>query len=110
MNTNAHFQKYDAIAKKIGVDSLVRIVDYILIPIYRNRKEKWEADKKSNPYLNHIDLRRWDFQHGAVHDMAVKAKAGWGKTKTAWALSDTICTLKHVAREYWDINERMKDV
>lgn len=99
---SAHFEKYDERANKIGLEYLLRIVENVLGDVYKGKQEQWEADKENNPHLNHIALKRWDSQHAFVVPAAVRVKAGWGKSKTAWALADTVCTLKHVAKHYWN--------
>lgn len=84
--TREHFEKYDAIAKQIGIQTLKRFV-----PV---GKERIVEALKIERNLNSIPLRLWDRQN-----MYVRRKAFDSGIKV-WSLSYTVCVLKHVAREY----------
>lgn len=88
-----HFEKYDTIARLIGIERLIRFIP-------ATREEVAKAIKVGEA-LNSIPLIMWDAKHIPVQQMARAAKAGWGESKTAWALCETVCTLKHVARHYY---------
>jgi hypothetical protein len=46
--------------------------------------------KSTDPHLNDIPLKQWDFKHS---DLLAKIPLG-----VAWSLSDTVCVLKAFAR------------
>lgn len=88
-----HFEEFDRIARLIGIERLIRYIP-------ATREEVAKA-LKTDEHLNNIPLAKWDAQHISVQQMGRAAKAGWGESKTAWALCETVCTLKHVARHYY---------
>lgn len=98
-----HEQKYEAIAQQIGVDKLRAILEtgtyspqfstkvYKAFPVPSEMVKLIEADK----HLNNVPLYRWDAQHNRV----------WGLLKgtgiKSWALCDTVCVLKHIAKFHY---------
>ena len=81
-----HFEKFDAIAKAIGIPALEKVVPATKLEI----TEALKTDRN----LNNIPLVRWDKKDYIVRRMAFKAGFEF------WSLSYTVCVLKHVAREY----------
>lgn len=82
-----HFEKFDAIAKRIGLHTLRAIV-----PFRDEKLEKAIAD--GDECFNTLDLKSWDEQDWYVRQLA------FGVGFKSWSLSDTVCVLKHVARHY----------
>jgi hypothetical protein len=82
-----HFEKYDAIARQIGINRLI-----VHVPATRERIIK--ALEEFDWHLNTIPLRLWDAKH------IVMRQLGRGAGIKAWALCETVCVLKHVARHY----------
>lgn len=93
-----HFEKWEAIAQKIGIDRLVCVVARVATPeelrAAMNAPGKDAVDRRC---MNAIDIRRWDACDGLTRSMAAQARAaGPG----GWSFSDTTCVLKHVARHH----------
>jgi hypothetical protein len=84
-----HFDKYDAIAKQIGINRLIA-----LVPKAASKVKIQSALMQGDRHLNTIQLILWDNQHVPVMALA----RGFGIK--AWALCETVCVLKHVARHY----------
>ena len=81
-----HFEKFDDIAKRIGVVKLEKLVPAT--------KQQIVEALKTDPHLNNIPLIKWDRKDPVVRKMAFRS--GF---KT-WSLSYTVCVLKHVAAHY----------
>jgi hypothetical protein len=82
-----HFEKYDAIARQIGINRLI-----IHVPATKERI--LQALANDDRHLNTIPLPNWDRQH----DKTMALARGFGIK--VWALCETVCVLKHVARHY----------
>lgn len=83
-----HWRKYEQIAQAIGIGYLI-----LRVPCKSDESAKEEilAAYARDPALNTISLRRWDIQDNFVRALA-------RKVFLSWSLSDTVCTLKHVAK------------
>ena len=81
-----HYQKYEALAQRLGVHQLMRYV-----PFSKNTLAKSFA---IDPYFNDnlTRLRYWDACHWLVVSLVRNSGGG------VWSLSDSVCVLKHVAR------------
>lgn len=84
----AHFDKYEALAQRLGVAALSRIVPFTesriraaLSDPSRDAVDRWS--------LNALPLKRWDDCHDAVVSLF--------RWRTTWSLCETVCVLKHVA-------------
>lgn len=114
-----HEQKYDELARWLGIDALLKLVPFSYDAVQRALAE---GDK----HLNTLPLKRWDAQHGVPPGEVqrcptckqVIAQQGrdegvWGlirlrlrqerrhggvRKRFAWSLSDTVCVLKHAAK------------
>ena len=84
--TKEHFDKYDALARKLGLSALAA-----LVPVNRDRILKAMTGERE---LNNVPLDLWDGQFRATHQLAIKAGL------RAWSLGENVCVLKHVARHY----------
>lgn len=76
-----HAKKYEALAQKIGIDTLKS-----LIPASREKIHK--ALQSGDKHLNDIPLRKWD-------------AASAGISFPGLSLSEKVCALKHVARWHY---------
>ena len=107
-----HYNKYEGAARALGVAGLKQTV--LCVASAEEIRRALTADKN----LNNIPLGKWDNMHESVrHSMRNCSRAAWlkhaytlfkgygdpeilsGKMRV-WSLSDTVCTLKHVARYY----------
>lgn len=84
-----HFEKYNALAEKLGISALTRLV----LARVASRDRILEAHKLDE-HLNTIQLKNWDLLDGNVWALA---KAAGIK---AWSLCETTCVLKVVARHH----------
>lgn len=86
--TYEHFEKYAALANKLGINVLMRTVGKVA-----NKDEIVRSLEHSNGYaLNSIPLHEWDSCDYSVRRLAALAGV------KAWSLADTVCVLKHVAK------------
>lgn len=97
--TKEHFDKYEALAQKIGIERL--------IPLVPATPSQIRAALETDFHLNNIPILRWDRAAGAS-----QAETGrfFGKDRTSpvpdalrrhgLSLAERVCVLKHVAREY----------
>ena len=99
-----HETHYEAIAQQIGIDKLRAILENGLYDgIFRKSKpikafptpEKMAELARADKHLNNWPLAHWDAQHNAV--LALLKGTGI----KSWPLSDTVCTLKHVAKFHY---------
>jgi hypothetical protein len=90
--TYEHFEKYRVQAERLGVDALKSIV--LIITNEWEIKKALEIPNDKGWALNAIPLHLWDRCHG--HVVTLLRQKGGG----VWSLSDTVCTLKHVAIYY----------
>lgn len=81
------YVKCEDIAQKIGVSQLAAIVPF-------SRAEIMTALAAGDFHLNTLPLAKWDRAHPLVSFAKTGAVVG------PWSLSDTVCTLKHVAKHY----------
>lgn len=88
--TYEHYEKYQALAERLGVEALTRIV--LLITTREELADVLKIPTDKGWALNAIPLHKWDRCHGYVIDLLRKAGGG------VWSQSDTVCTLKHVAK------------
>lgn len=99
-----HFQKYEDLAKALGVHALASMVPLVG---YNTLQDAFEKDKN----LNNIPLPLWDNMDFSVRHlvgMCPKEKfleayhkhsryEGEERQKKIWSLCETVCVLKHVA-------------
>jgi hypothetical protein len=100
--TNEHYEKYDALARKIGIDTLKAA-----IPL---KPETIRAALKEDEHLNTISIRKCDQWAGfTVHtNMKTQEQKFYGHFYGVWertknmglSLAERVCILKHVARHY----------
>lgn len=89
-----HFATFDAMAHRIGIQKIARIVP-------ATKAEILTALQSGDQHLNTIPLARWDGAAGGFrpypgHPLYVTAEG----SKYILSLSDRVCVLKHVARHY----------
>lgn len=81
-----HSQKFEKLAQQIGVRIIRQHIPYSAAEL--------AAALAKDENLNTIPLQRWDNAHVSllshVHSAGIRS----------WSLSDTVCVLKHVAREH----------
>lgn len=93
-----HYAKYDALAQRIGIDALKRIVPASADEIRKALEE--------DVYLNTIRLRRWDIAAGARFSTAGSIDRlhfdppFTSDVANGLSLAERVCVLKHVARYY----------
>lgn len=89
-----HFDKYELIARALGIEKLK-----VLVPA--TREEIVEA-LKTDYNLNNIPLGKWDAQHARVLYLVRTCKNEMFRANHArfWSLGDTVCVLKHVAKHH----------
>ena len=94
-----HFKKYDALAKKIGIEKLVK-----LMPVSKAEMVRKLAEDK---HLNNIPLRVWDRQAGCydsrhTRHFTMHFLDPWAPEKAnGLSLAERVCVLKHVAKYYY---------
>ena len=100
-----HFNKYDALAKGLGLESVKG-----LVPFKKERIVK--ALKEGDSHLNSLPLKQWDnvdaMMRYLVHqcttpvlkELGLFISEGNHKRSFGWSLCNTVCTLKHVAKHY----------
>ena len=106
-----HETKYEAIAQQIGIDKLRAILENGTHTGMYGR-ERYKSFKSfpapaemarlaaEDEHLNNVQLGKWDAQDSEVRRLLKRTGI-----KT-WALSDTVCTLKHVAKFHYRRRER----
>jgi hypothetical protein len=106
-----HYVKYEELAQKLGVDGLKQLVGSVVVShlkelrkpmpptalyVIEHLREAHAADR----HLNTIPLRLWDAQHSLVQ-MRLHSHMRWrGVRRLGWALCETVCVLKHVAKHH----------
>lgn len=98
-----HQAHYMNVARAIGLDQLTK-----LVLTYVADKERLTVALRSDEYLNNIPLDKWDNMHVSVRGLvSYNAKqvmheswegAELPRGSFAWSLSETVSTLKAVAR------------
>lgn len=101
MKTSEHYNKYEALSQKIGIEKLLPLIEDI-------SEEKINTCFVKDKYLNNIPLRLWDKLAGKVyldfpeynHDFSMfnSGKWEWFKIIGNHSLADRVCILKHVAK------------
>lgn len=90
-----HYQKYEALARKLGIEKLKTCVMGVLkICQHADPAEVVSHHLKINTSLTSIPLARWDVQEPVVRDLLRKAGGG------SISLAECVCVLKHVARHH----------
>jgi len=95
-----HEQKYDKIAKEIGIRPLVRLIE--------EKKEQIKtALEQGDPSLNTIPLRWWDSKCAVTFEpfsfeevQKIHFFPPWSNYKGLQSLAMRVCVLKHVAKFY----------
>ena len=87
-----HFARYEAIAQEIGIDALWRLVPF-------DRAEIDRALEAGDEHLNSLRLGAWDACDGFLRPLGYRARKALNG-RAVWSLSDTVCTLKHVAKHH----------
>lgn len=87
-----HFEKYDALAKSLGVNTLFRMVLYIA-----PADKLAEAIAAGDYHLNTIPLAKWDSCHQFVSSLYRHSTV---REPGGWSMANSVCVLKHVARHY----------
>jgi len=93
-----HYAKYDALAQRIGIDTLKRAVPA--------SADEIRAALEEDVYLNTIRLRRWDIAAGArfsavgILDRLHFDPPFTPEVANGLSLAERVCVLKHVARHY----------
>lgn len=93
-----HYEKYDTLAKRIGIHALKRIIP-------ASAGEIRAALAKGDEHLNSIPLWQWDRAAGIISDFYGCCRLTWIPPFTRDAASglsaaERVCVLKHVARYY----------
>jgi len=89
-----HEQKYDKIAREMGIRPLVRLIE--------EKKERIKkALEQGDKHLNTIPLKWWDSKC-AVDSKTLKPYfyPPWNNYKASQSLAMRVCVLKHVAKFY----------
>jgi hypothetical protein len=82
-----HWRHFETVAQHLGVEMLA-----LYVPATKAEIEAALA-LPDGEHLNGIHLQRWDRCESAMRNL-VRQKVRF------WSLSDTVCTLKHVARHH----------
>jgi len=85
-----HYAKYESLAKCFSIEQLKALVPATPAEI---RKALDNGDK----HLNTIPRVKWDYQHWYFKKIP---RAAYDLTRGNWALCETVCLLKHVARHH----------
>ncbi len=100
----SHQDYYMAIARAIDLPTLQACVRHIA------SVDQLREALATDPHLNNIPLVQWDRQDPAVQALVARdatpvMAVSWSRRSTlapgtfCWSLSDTVCTLKAVARD-----------
>lgn len=87
LRAHEHYNKYDDLARRIGVDALRQLVPF-------QRREIVAALQSLDSALNSLPLEIWDTQHPLVKEHAHRARI------ELWSIESSTCLLKHVAVYY----------
>jgi len=93
-----HFEKYDALAKQLGLGQLID-------KVYHLKFQVEKALRDGDHHLNTIPLRSWDYLAG-VEPTQFDHRVGDVKHEGVWrgqqrlSIAQRVCVLKHVARHY----------
>lgn len=102
MISTAHYQKYEILASRIGIQALKRVLP-------ASAKEIITALEKDDHHLNTIPLAKWDKAAGYISGLENYSD---GPTRLSFAgpwsspdahnlsLAERVCVLKHVARHH----------
>jgi hypothetical protein len=99
---NDHYNKYEALAQKIGIDALVK-----LMPVNKIEMQKC---LDQDEHLNNIPLHVWDRKAGLLSDgkttFNLAFYAPWTpELAKGLSLAERVCTLKHVAKYHYATKE-----
>jgi len=90
-----HYQKYEALAQKLGVRALKTCVMSVLgLCQHADPVEYLRSELAKDKHLNTIPLRRWDAREGIVLMLIKKTGGGFH------SMAQSCCVLKHVAKHH----------
>ncbi len=90
-----HEAKYNALANALGRERLRGLIPF-------TPEQVQAAIDSGDEHLNTLPLHKWDRMHPTVFMMAREAQE-----ITSWSLDDTVCTLKHLARQRGNSNNEV---
>lgn len=82
-----HSEYWLWVAEQIGTEQLKRFIPF--------EGERVRKALTTDPHMNNLPLAQWDAQDYGVRRLA--GEAGF----PSWSLSDTVCTLKELARSLY---------
>jgi hypothetical protein len=90
-----HYQKYEALAQKLGIEKLKTAVMFALgLCCHADPVAYLREQLRLDRALNRIPLRQWDAQEPRVR--ALLRRAGGGVMSSC----ESVCVLKHVATHH----------